>query len=184
MADQSERKTFYLETSVLIDLIGHAETVEPAKTLVSILEDAKKGRYDVVTSAITIVEVLKAKHEVDSSVARFDQAVHDRIQKLWHPGTSPIRIVEVHELIAREALRMFRDGLMTGLAKTKGNDLVHLATAKREGVDEFFVSGNKDLRKWEPAVGFKICAPHWEPKNPDPMDMMLGSSKDQAPAAP
>jgi len=78
-------------------------------------------------------------------------------------GSSPIRLIDVHELIAREALKLLRDGIANGWAKTKGVDAIHLATARREGVQEF-VTTEKAMNKWAAVLGFKVCAPHHEPR--------------------
>lgn len=159
--NDASKPTYYLDSCVLIDLIEHPASEEPAKTIYSIIADAEKGRFDLVTSTLTMAEVWYVKAEVDKHA--IDPEVEKKINQLWHPISSPIRIVEVHEGITRDALRLLRDSIFKGWGKTKGVDAVHLITAHREGATEFFTSGERAMRKWESSFGFKICRPHYEP---------------------
>lgn len=109
---------------------------------------------------ITIVEVTFAKQELDRHA--LDSAVEEKLERLWHPDGSPIRLVDVHEIIAREAARLLRDNLKRGWTKTRAADAIHLATARREFADEFLTNEHAML-KWGPVLGFKVCPPHFEP---------------------
>lgn len=157
------KPTYYLDANVLIDLIEHPETVEPAKTVCAIMAAAEEGEFNLVTSTITIVEVVYAKHEIDGR--EIDKDVSERIDHLWHPGSSPIRLVDVHELIVRDARQLLRENIKRGWTKTRGVDAVHLITAKREQADEF-LTNEKAMEKWGEVCGFKVCAPHY----PVPVD--------------
>ena len=109
---------------------------------------------------LTISEVWYAKREITGKAV--DSDVEKQISLLWHPGTSPIRTVEVSELIAKDSLTLLRSGISLGWSKTKGADGIHLATAQREEADEFFTTESA-AKKWAEICGFKVCEPHYEP---------------------
>ena len=88
-----------------------------------------------------------------------------KIARLWHPASSPIRLVDVHELICRDTVKLLRSGIEKGWARTKGVDGIHLVTAQRERVDEFWTSDG-GMDKWGPLLGFTVCAPHYDPDSP------------------
>ncbi|MEX2387535.1 MAG: PIN domain-containing protein [Phycisphaeraceae bacterium] len=162
MPETDLKPVYYLDACVFIDLIECDEDQEPAKTIIAVLNEADKqsGRFKVVTSYLTVVEVLWAKHEADNH--QIDPDVEMKINALWHPD-SPVHLVEVHELIARDAQKLLRDGLKKKWKKTKGNDAIHLITAKREGATEFFTNGEQAMKKWGKLLGFDVCKPHYEP---------------------
>lgn len=88
-----------------------------------------------------------------------DPKVADQINTLWHPDSSPIQLVTCHERITREALSMYREHwTKDGWSKSKGIDLVHLVTAKREKVDKFLTTEGA-MQKWAPVMGFSVCRP-------------------------
>jgi predicted nucleic acid-binding protein len=155
----SRKLKCYLDACVLIDLIEHPIDQEPAKTIAAMLADAEDGRISLVTSTITIPEVTWAKTELDNKA--IDSEVQKKIDRLWNPASSSIALVEVHELIAREALALLRGGIERGWCKTKALDGIHLATAKRENVDELITTEHA-MKKWADLLGFKVCSPHRE----------------------
>lgn len=151
------KPTYYLDSCVLIDLIEHPEDQEPAKTMVAVMTAGDEGKVNLVTSTLTIVEVTYGKQEIARK--GLDPAIEQRIEQLWHPASSPIRLIDPHEIIARDALRLLRDNLKRGWTKTRATDAVHLVTAQREFADEFF-SNDLAMKKWGEVLGFKVCAPH------------------------
>jgi predicted nucleic acid-binding protein len=125
--------------------------------MTAVMAAAENGDVNLVTSMITIVEVTYAKQEIDRRT--LDPKIEEKLDSLWHPASSPIRLVDVHEMISREAVRLLRDNLKRGWTKTRGADAIHLVTARREFADEFFTNEHAML-KWGEVLGFKICAPH------------------------
>jgi hypothetical protein len=107
--------TYYLDSCVLLDLIEHPQTQEPAKTIAAVMAAAEQEKCVLVTSVMTIVEVLYAKHEIQNRA--IDPVVQDKIDRLWHSGSSPIILVDVHEMIARDAVQLLRDQIKWGWAK-------------------------------------------------------------------
>jgi predicted nucleic acid-binding protein len=157
------KPTYYLDSCVLIDLIERPETEEPAKTVAAIISAAEEGKLNLVTSTLTIVEVTYVKREIDGKA--LDASIEEQIEQLWHPASSPIRLVDVHEIIAREAVRLLRDNLKRGWTKTRSADAIHLVTARREFASEFLTNEHA-MKKWGEILGFKVCAPHFESPEP------------------
>ena len=161
----ANKPTIYLETSVLMELIEGPDAAPIVQTMKSVIRDAKGGRFDLVTSVLSIAEVFYAKHEADGRSV--DPDIEQKIRLLWHPGTSPIRVVEVSEMIALDSLNLLRNGINQGWSNTKGADGIHLSTATREEADEFFTTEGA-MKKWEQVCGFRVCEPHYEALPPPP----------------
>src|SRR5579859_8179649 len=115
---------YYVDACVFIDLIEHPADQEPAKTIAAILEAAENGECEVVTSTVTIAEVWHAKSEIDHRAP--DPEVARKISQLWNPTSSPVQLIDFHELIAREAVAILRSGIDKGWRKTRGVDGIHL----------------------------------------------------------
>ncbi len=148
---------FYLETTVIIELIEQPKEAEICRALWQILEAADERQCEVFTSALTLVEVLFAEKEKKKGEP--DPNVADLINTLWHPESSPIQIVPCHEAITRESLSKYREHWgKSSWSKSKGVDLVHLVTARREKVDKFFTTEGA-MSKWASVMGFKVCRP-------------------------
>ena len=117
-------------------------------------------RVSLITSTITIAEAWKATEELNNKA--ISPEVEKKLHRLWHPAASPIELVDVHELIARECgIALLRTGIEKGWSKTCGNDAIHLVTAKRYKADEF-LTNDAGMKKWESILGFKVCAPHYD----------------------
>src|SRR5437879_4848464 len=93
------------------------------------LRQARKNELEIVTSAISTVEVAYGASERNN--AALDPAVEGQIEELWAPG-SPIKVVEFHPLIGRLARSLVRDAMTKGW-RLSPRDAIHLATAKHEG---------------------------------------------------
>ena len=152
----NKQPTYYIDACVFISLIETPATEEPAKTIEAMLSDASDGKVRVVTSMITIAEVAFAKAELDKNT--LDPAVEAKINSLWHPA-SPVKLVEVHELIAKRACYLLREGVKKGWSKTRAHDAIHLATAEREEADEL-ITYDDAMKKWEPVIGLSVSEPH------------------------
>gem|GEM_PF-2060367 len=145
-----------LDACVLIDLLQYPEHQEPAKSVVSLLKAAEEGQMDLVTSVLSIAEVCFAASE---RTRNLEDDVEEKIKKLWRPAASPIRLVEVHELIAREAHKLVRyEGVPKKWFGIKGPDAIHLMTAQRERVDAL-VTNDKGLDKCGKQLGLQVCQP-------------------------
>lgn len=120
-----------------------------------LLEDAEKNLLEIVTSALTIVEVAYAPYEKAATV--LDQGIEDAIAALWAIG-SPVRVVEVDAVTAVKGRQLVREGIGTRRA-IKPNDAVHLATAMRLGVDALHTYNLKDFQRWANPTGIVVSHP-------------------------
>jgi predicted nucleic acid-binding protein len=154
MADQPK---YYIETTVLIDALDKPVSDEGNAALFQLFSDADDGKCTLITSAVTMVEVLFAEHEKKNG--RLSAEVTAKLDTFWHPDSSPLRIIPCHEAITREALSTYREyWAKEDWRKSKGKDLVHLVTAKREGVD-IFITTETAMKKWAAPMGFSVCTP-------------------------
>ena len=116
----------------------------------NILEAARKGKYEIVTSAFTLAEVCKSPEVVESPIENLP-AFFEK---------SYILIVPVDLAIGRRAQSM----QSTGLVKLKPADTVHLASAQRAKVAELHTFDDRILALDNQIVGgdgnlLKICRP-------------------------
>jgi predicted nucleic acid-binding protein len=116
----------------------------------NILEAARKGKYEIVTSAFTLAEVCKSPEVVVSPI--------DNLPAFFEK--SYILIVPVDLAIGRRAQSM----QATGLVKLKPADTVHLASAQRAKVAELHTFDDRILALDNQIVGgdgnlLKICRP-------------------------
>lgn len=172
--DKPPAPTYYLDACVFIDLIETPADQEPAKTIAAVLTDAEKGKIKVVTSILTIAEVTHARYEFDRRT--LDPEVEKKIAMLWNPASSPVWLVDVHEQVSRDAMKLLRQGVERGWRKTRGADGIHLATAMRERVKKFFTTEHA-MKKWGPLCGFEVCPPCHESEE---TQMELGDMTDGA----
>lgn len=153
----------YVDSNVFLDLIELPKNDPKSVVIQSILQDGTKkvGRFKIVTSMITMAEVLYAKREKDGKA--IDPSVEETIQMLWHPS-SPVELIDVHELLVKEAVSLYRSHLKDGFSGTKGIDAIHLITAKQQNCREFLSNGpEQTMKKWGEKLGFEVKVPHYEP---------------------
>jgi predicted nucleic acid-binding protein len=101
-----------------------------------------------------MTEVAYAATEKDAR--KLDDAVERAIDELFG-DRDVIRVVEYHELIAREARRKIRQAITNGWS-LKPMDAIHLATATRVSADEL-QTYDEPLLKYKGAMGFTIRQP-------------------------
>jgi predicted nucleic acid-binding protein len=116
----------------------------------NVLEAARKGKYEIVTSAFTLAEVCKSPEAVSSQI--------DNLPAFFEK--SYILIVPVDLAIGRRAQSM----QATGLVRLKPADAVHLASAQRAKVSELHTFDDKILDLDNTIIGgdgnlLKICRP-------------------------
>jgi predicted nucleic acid-binding protein len=120
----------------------------------SLLRSAWAGELQIVTSVISVTEVALAADEKQSG--SLSSATLAKIEKLWEPP-SPIKLVEVHRLIATAARDLMRQATPSGL-QLKPPDAIHLSTAPRVGCDEFLTYDPK-LQKYAGQIGLPVREP-------------------------
>ena len=155
----SAARLLYWDADVLLSWLE--DHPERAPLIELLLGDARGGKLEVVTSILSQVEVAYSAAERMSNALSPD--VESTINDLWAPG-APIKIVEVHPLIAARARTLIREGVPRGWSGLRANDAIHLATAQHLGVVEFHTYDIK-LCRYEGIVGFPICEPRtFEPR--------------------
>ena len=146
---------YYLDACSLLAMIDG----EPiGKTVEAVLVEATEGKIEVFTSVVSITEVAFSKIEQDKK--KLSPEAEAKINKLWEPP-SPVKLVDVHELISKNARELIRDAVEKGLS-LKPMDAIHLVTAQQMSVTEFYTL-DKKLPKFTTVVGFKILEPHSQP---------------------
>ncbi len=149
-----EARPIYWDACVLLSYINGM----PERVLVidELLRQSRAGQVELITSAISQVEVAFAASEQEQGA--LDQDVEDRIAELWAPG-SPVKAVEFYELIGQRARALMRQGIAQGWGQLKAADAIHLATAQQMGVEEFHTYDRR-LLKWNGTAGLPIVEPH------------------------
>ncbi len=151
-------RRIYWDSCVFLSYVN--EDAERVSHISALLEDARNGEIEIVTSTVSVVEVaFGAAEQIQSSLSEEMEA---RINKLWEPA-SPLLMADFHILIAEAAKGMMRSGVPEGWS-LKPMDAVHLATAQRLEVDEFHTYDGP-LKKWASRVSYLISEPiHANPK--------------------
>jgi predicted nucleic acid-binding protein len=118
--------------------------------------------FQIVTSALSVVEVAFAKIEQDGRA--LDDETEQRIDALWEPP-SPVQLVEFYPLLANEARALIRQAIPRGWS-LKPLDAMHLATARRMAVTAFHTYD--DLSRYTELVGIPIGPPRaTQPRLPE-----------------
>jgi predicted nucleic acid-binding protein len=152
MPDDTPRT--YWDACVLLSYINGIP--ERVPTIDELLRQSRAGDIELLTSAISQVEVAFAASEKDQQI--LDPHVEQAIVGLWAPG-APIKAVEFYELIADRARSLMRQGISQGWGSLKPADAIHIATAQQLGVGEFHTY-DSHLLGWSGTAGFPIVEPH------------------------
>ncbi len=149
-----DRELVYWDSCVFLHYIEGDQAVLP--TLDALLEKSAsaRGEITIVTSTVSIVEVAFAIHEKTGKA--LDGEVEARLDALWSDEQA-VKLIEFHELIARDARDLMRRGLPFGRS-LKPLDAVHLATGKRHFVSTFHTYDDR-LYGYTNTLGFPIEAP-------------------------
>lgn len=118
---------------------------ERAPVLEALLDLAERGERSLVTSTLTLVEVVYALPE--QTGAPLDESGERAL----------ITFVDVHEGIARQARRLMRDAIGRGWS-LRHADAVHLASARAAGAAEFHTY-DRALFKYRDILPFPIGNP-------------------------
>jgi predicted nucleic acid-binding protein len=141
----AEKRRLYWDSCNFISLVNPDEA-RRAEVCRRILEDAESGKLEIVTSALTIVEVHKAKE------AQVPQEIEQKIGLLFEQPY--IMICSVDRPVAERARDLCR---LHGL---RVRDAVHLATALVVEADVFQTYNCRDFARLR--VPIAIEEPKWE----------------------
>jgi len=142
--------------------------------ITAIMDAAQKGDLQIITSALSIVEVAFAAEEQKGNALNPNELA--RIEQFWEPG-SPVALVEFTELIAREARNLMRGALPEGWS-LKPMDAIHLATARQMQADRFHTY-DPALKKYGDIIGIPVDEP-----NADAPMLPLDAAPPEAPEPP
>lgn len=149
----------YWDSNVLLSYVDGDQDRLP--TIEELLRRGRAREIELVTSAMSQVEVAFAGHEKDEGT--LDREVDASIEELWSPA-SPIALVEFHPALAREARQLIREAVAADSRPSlKPADAIYLATASRMRVKDFHTYDAK-LHAQAGAFPFPIR----EPLTPQP----------------
>ena len=129
------------------------EEPERRPVLEALLDLAERGERPLVTSTLTLVEVVYLASEWTGSP--LDESGERAIDALFERAL--ITFVDVHEGVARQARRLMRDAIGRGWS-LRHADAVHLASAWAAGVAEFHTY-DRALFKYRDILPFPIGNP-------------------------
>ena len=157
----------YLDACVFLNYIED----DPIKAPIveALLAEAKSHAFEALTSTLSITEVAYAASERKRRA--LDIAIENKINSLWHPNESPVKVIEPYEFLTLEAQQFIRQA-MTQKWKLSPIDAIHLATARRFNVKEF-LTWDKDLFKFAAMIGVPIVEPYPEQQR---LDLAGGTS--------
>ena len=142
----------YWDADVLVSWIDNHP--ERAPLIDVLLGDARGGKVEIFTSAVSQVEV--AFSETERARGSLSPAVDQQITELWAPG-SPIKVVEFYPLIGTRARNLIRDNVPRGWSGLRANDAIHLATAAHLGIEMHTYDDR--LQRYSQDLGFPIVEP-------------------------
>jgi predicted nucleic acid-binding protein len=147
-------RRIYFDACVFLAFVGNEEG--RADTVQALLDEARRGEIEIVTSVLSIAEVAFGAHERDHGLT---EAGEEAIEQLWTPA-SPVTLVDVSQAVARNARNIIREAKTQGLGGIQGADAVHLATARMVGCDEIFTyEGDARRTRWQAITGIAVSEP-------------------------
>lgn len=145
------KRSIYWDSCVFLSFIE--ETDGRAKNLRAVMEEAINREVELYASTISMTEVAFVTAERSGGL---DADTEEKIDRLWHPS-SPIRMMEFTQLVAKEARQLLRKNLELDIG-LKPMDAIHIATALRAKVDELHTY-DENLKKWSEPAGLRIVEP-------------------------
>lgn len=127
---------YYLESSCFVAFVKN----EPGRgaTVLRLLQDAEAGRIQLVTSFITLAEVLRGGADLASGEPFGDEELDHLLRK------SQVELVAVERFVA-EKTREVRRSVAKLEKKTMTIDAIHIATALVSEVDALYSYDDADL---------------------------------------
>jgi predicted nucleic acid-binding protein len=156
MAKTRQLPIYYFDSCLFLSLIN-AES-DRFKLIEAILDDAQKQECEVYTSQLSVAEV--AFGEQEKKGRALSANAEKNIEKLWHPD-SPVRLIDVHSIIAIEPKAIIRRAMQKGWTKDedwsiKPSDAIHLATAKIIGAKYFFTYDTRLLKLTQTGLDIRL----------------------------
>ena len=135
-----------------------ANEVRRAPVVASLLEDAERGRIELLTSVLSVTEVAFLASDHASGGA--PSAEEDTIAELWVPE-SPVKLTEISMRVAERARDIVRMARRSDMKGVKPPDAIHLASAEVHGCQHFFTyEGETTREQWEHWVAPAVNEPY------------------------
>src|SRR4051794_11172237 len=123
----ADARRIYFDANVFLAYVGNEKG--RADTVQSLLDEARRGEIEILTSVLSIAEVAYGAHERDQGLT---EAGEEDIEQLWAPA-SPITLVDVSQAVTRNARSLVRRAKVEGIGGIRSADAVHLASARMFG---------------------------------------------------
>jgi predicted nucleic acid-binding protein len=130
-----------------------------ADVIEQIMDEASDGKWEILTSTVSQVEVAFAKAEQDEKAPSADLLA--AIEAYWLPE-SPVTLIEFHRLIAEQARDLVRHSRLEQDQRLTPLDAIHLASAQRLGATDFHTY-DRGLLDRNGTMEFPIREP-WTPE--------------------
>lgn len=144
----------YFDANVFLAYVGNE--LGRADTVQTLMDEARRGQTEILTSTLSIAEVAFGAHERDHGLT---EAGEEAIDQLWTPA-SPITLVDVSQAVTRNARTLIRSARADGVGGFRGADAIHLATARMFGCDTVFTYENETRRaRWQQIVELPVTEP-------------------------
>lgn len=150
----ADARRIYFDANVFLAYVGNE--LGRADTVQTLLDEARRGQIETLTSTLSIAEVAFGAHERDHGLT---EAGEEAIEQLWTPA-SPITLVDVSQAVTRNARTLIRKAKTDGLSGLRGADAIHLATALMFGCDEVVTYESETRRtRWQQITGLTVSEP-------------------------
>ena len=173
MSDKNP-ETVYLDSCTYLDYLKGDHALHDQMQLM--MDDWKAGNVRLVTSALTIAEVLWVKCDEDTARAMVDRSREPEIVALFEPPREqPFTLVEVTRVTAMAARELVWD------YGVKPKDAIHIASALAAHCPVFYTNDGRLQKFSEKVKGapvLRIEAPTWTKQT------VLDLPDDPAPPAP
>lgn len=144
----------YFDANVFLAYVGNE--IGRADTVQTLMDEARRGQIEILTSTLSIAEVAFGAHERDHGLT---EAGEEAIEQLWTPA-SPIILVDVSQAVTRNARTLIRRARVDGVGGLRSADAIHLATGRMFGCDTVFTYENEARRaRWQQIVELPVTEP-------------------------
>jgi len=113
-------------------------------------------QIELVTSVFSITEVAYTEFERIGRQPTPEE--EEKIANLWHPSTSPVKLLESFRFLHEQAARLMRTLALPQGWRLTASDALHLASAKYLEADEIYTYDEK-LYKFAEGLGIPIVPP-------------------------
>jgi predicted nucleic acid-binding protein len=145
----------YWDACVFLSYINGVENRR--SQIEALLEGAKNGDFEIITSTVSLAEVAFSASEKEGMA--LDSTVERQIAGMWGP---PLKLVEFSPPIGVRAAALVRAAMVRGMG-LRPMDAIHLSTAEQMAAASFHTY-DEALQKFAPLVGFPI-------RQPDPISV-------------